>query len=286
MEQLRSIAEVRAWRARQAHAGHRVALVPTMGALHQGHLSLIREAQARCEAVIASVFVNPTQFNSARDLDAYPRDERGDLKALEGVGCDAVFLPSVEELYPQGAQTRVNVGSLADHLCGATRPGHFEGVCTVVSLLFHIVGCDVAIFGEKDAQQLAIIKQMTRDLRFPVEVVGAPTAREEDGLAMSSRNLRLSAQERCLAPSLYAGLSEASAAWARGERNPDQLKALARARFASKARVDYLELCDPLTLQPLNAHHGRSEALIAVAAFLGEVRLIDNLTLTPSSQEL
>jgi pantoate--beta-alanine ligase len=257
-----------------------------MGALHQGHLSLIKEGQARCEAVIASVFVNPTQFNNAGDLDAYPRDEQGDLQALESVGCDAVFLPRVEELYPQGAQTRVSVGSLADHLCGATRPGHFEGVCTVVSLLFHIVGCDVAVFGEKDAQQLAIIKQMTRDLRFPVEVVGAPTAREEDGLAMSSRNLRLSPQERRLAPSLYAGLSEARTAWARGERDPDQLKTLARARFASEARVDYLELCDPLTLQPLNAHHECSEALIAVAAFLGEVRLIDNLTLTPSSQEL
>jgi len=275
-----TIQELRAWRAQQRARGARVALVPTMGALHEGHLSLIKLAQRQADVVIASIFVNPTQFNQAADLLNYPRDLEGDLRALERAGCDAVFTPSVEELYPTGAQTRVSVGSLADHLCGAARPGHFEGVCTVVSMLFHITGCELAVFGEKDAQQLAIIKQMTRDLHLPVEVIGAPTAREPDGLAMSSRNRRLCPEQRALAPQIFRGLSAAQEAWASGERDPQRLIGLAREALGEAFRVDYLTLCHSQSLEPLSAGHQEAEALLAVAAFLGEVRLIDNISLS------
>jgi len=274
---LRSPAELKAWRVKHRHK--RVGFVPTMGALHQGHLSLVRLAQAHADVTLASVFVNPAQFNRAEDLEAYPVDVEGDIAQLSAVGCDAVFIPSAHDIYPQGAQTQVSVGSLAEHLCGATRPGHFEGVCTVVSLLFNLTQCDVAVFGEKDYQQLAIIRQMVRDLHFPVEVIGAPTARASDGLALSSRNLRLSDEDRALAPALYRGLLKAQAGWSDGVRDPAELKALTLNELPASFRVDYLELCHPARLSPLSAGHQAREALLAVAVFLGEVRLIDNLTL-------
>ncbi len=277
---LRTVEEVRAWRAERV--GERVAFAPTMGALHAGHLSLIAAAKARAPRVLASVFVNPTQFNDPKDFERYPVDIEGDLAALEGAGCDACFVPSVEVMYPPGSQTRVRVGPLADHLCGAARPGHFEGVCTVVASLFHITGCEVAVLGEKDFQQLAIIRQMVRDLRFPVEVVGVPTAREADGLAMSSRNLRLSPEHRAVASGVYAGLSAARAAWEVGARDVGALKVAALARFPREGRVDYLEVCDVVTLAPFEGvvgAGGGERALLAAAVFLGEVRLIDHVVL-------
>lgn len=276
---LKTVAEVRAWRGERA--GEPVAFVPTMGALHAGHLSLVGVARARAPRVLASVFVNPTQFNDPKDFERYPVDIEGDLAALERAGCDACFVPSVEVMYPPGAQARVRVGSLANHLCGAARPGHFEGVCTVVASLFNITRCEVAVFGEKDFQQLAIIRQMVRDLSFPVEVVGVPTAREADGLAMSSRNLRLSPEHRAVASGVYAGLSAARAAWAAGVREVGALRAVALARFPVEGRVDYLEVCDVVTLAPFEGvvGAGGERALMAVAVFLGEVRLIDNVVL-------
>ena len=276
---LRTIEEVRAWRA--ARPGERVAFVPTMGALHEGHISLIHRARALAPRALASVFVNPTQFNDPKDFERYPIDVEGDLAALERAGCEACFLPSVEVMYPAGGQTRVRVGALADHLCGAARPGHFEGVCTVVSSLFHITQCEVAVFGEKDFQQLAIIRQMARDLHFPVEVVGAPTAREGDGLAMSSRNRRLRPEHRAQAAGVYAGLSAARAAWGEGVRAVGALKGAALARFPLEGRVDYLEVCDALTLSPLveGGERGAGAVVMAAAVFLGEVRLIDNVVL-------
>ena len=257
-----------------------IALVPTMGYLHEGHLSLIRQARTLAQHVVVSLFVNPTQFNDPQDFEHYPRDEEGDLKAAFSAGADAVFLPTPEVIYPQGSQTRVRVGLLAKFLCGATRPGHFEGVCTVVMALFQLTQCQVAIFGEKDYQQLSIIRQMTRDLHLPIEIIGAPTLREDDGLAMSSRNARLTLSERQSASSIYQGLLAAQAVWAEGTREVDILRAIIRKHLPPKARIDYLEVCHPHTLEPLQGHlNVYDSAVVAIACFLGKVRLIDNIVL-------
>jgi len=249
-----------------------------MGYLHEGHLSLIREARNLAQHVVVSIFVNPTQFNDPADFDRYPCDEAGDLKAAFSAGADAVFLPTPDIIYPQGAQTRVRVGSLAESLCGATRPGHFEGVCTVVMALFQLTQCQVAVFGEKDYQQLTIIRQMARDLHLPIEVISAPTVREYDGLAMSSRNARLTTKERYQAPCIYQGLKAASTAWAHGIREVDHLCDVVIQLLPVETRIDYLEFCDPRTLEPLRGNlNDYPSVLLAIACFLGDVRLIDNI---------
>jgi pantoate--beta-alanine ligase len=276
MEILRTVEHVRQWRSTSSAP---LALVPTMGSLHLGHLSLIDLALKSAPSVMMSLFVNPTQFNHSSDYDLYPRDVERDLDLARDAGCHACFLPSIEEVYPTGAQTQVTMGPLADHLCGAKRPGHFDGVCTVVSALFNITQCGLAVFGEKDFQQLAIIRRLVIDLHFPVKIIGAPTVRERDGLAMSSRNIRLNSSQRAQASLLYSGLETVHRSWMRGERGSDQLKQIFIDSLPKEITVDYVELCAPSSL---TIFKGRCEesTLIAVACFLGEVRLIDHLNLS------
>ena len=259
--------------------GRRVGFVPTMGALHEGHLALVREAKRRAPFVACSIFVNPTQFGPNEDFARYPRDLEGDVGKLAGAGADLVFAPEPEAMYPKGEQTRVRVMGLTDHLCGPHRPGHFEGVTTVVTKLFAIVGPSVAVFGKKDYQQLAVIRRMTTDLFLPVEVVGYPIVREADGLAMSSRNAYLSADERARALSLSQGLREASNAFAAGERNAGRLRRLAHAPVERAATsIDYVTVADPDALVPLSDEADVGErALVAVACRVGKTRLIDNI---------
>ncbi len=275
MELLRSVAEIRAFRAR--HAGRRLGLVPTMGALHEGHLSLMRDCAQRAEVTVASIFVNPTQFGPNEDLDAYPRDEEGDLAKAESAGCDAVFLPSVEVMYPAGAATTVSVAALTAPLCGASRPGHFDGVTTVVLKLLNLSGCDLAVFGEKDYQQLAVIRRMVRDLDVPVEVIGHPIVRESDGLALSSRNVYLDTDERRRALGLSRGLARAAEGWEAGERDPRILEAAMVEGL--EARVDYAEARDAEDLSALDGP-ARGPVVLAIAAFVGRTRLIDNRLLS------
>jgi len=257
-----------------------------MGYLHEGHLSLMRIAAQRCDSVVASIFVNPTQFGPDEDLDRYPRDEEGDLAKCRGVGVSAVFLPPVEEMYPPGAQTFVTVERVSRGLCGASRPIHFRGVATVVSLLFNIVEPDLAVFGDKDYQQLRVIQQMVSDLRFPIEIVGGPIARESDGLAMSSRNAYLTPDQRVQAPALNRALRWAAAEVAAGRADSDALRAGIRARIERQplARVDYVEVVDAATVEPAE---GRLEApaRAAVAVHFGATRLIDNVALVPPGAE-
>jgi len=269
--------------------GLRIGLVPTMGALHRGHLSLVETARARTDRVYVSIFVNPTQFNDPADLNGYPRTLESDLAACRKAGVDVVFTPTADEMYPPGCQTTVAVDELAGPLCGATRPGHFRGVTTVVSKLLSAAKPHVAVFGEKDFQQLAVIRRMARDLLMDVEIVGAPTVREPDGLAMSSRNENLDAEARAQATVVPRAIDAVQAAFRSGERNAAQLVALAEAEIAKSARaeVDYLELRDPETLRPAPPEL-EGETLLAVAVFMrppgvaaGGVRLIDNCLLDP-----
>jgi pantoate--beta-alanine ligase len=257
----------------------RVGFVPTMGALHAGHLALVREARRQAAFVVASIFVNPTQFGPSEDLSRYPRDLDGDLAKLVSVGVDAVFAPEPGELYPIGEETRVRVGRLAEPLCGRSRPGHFEGVATVVAKLFGVVGRSTAFFGKKDYQQLLVVRRMARDLFLPVDIVAVRTVREPDGLAMSSRNAYLSADERTRARALALGLDGAARAFAGGERRPRELERLAREPVDRAATsVDYVEVRDPDTLAPLDSEMG-SRAVVAVACRIGATRLIDNVVL-------
>ena len=276
IEVLTTTEAVRAWTRAHHDAGRTVGFVPTMGYLHEGHTSLMVEARRHSDVVLASIFVNPTQFGPGEDLDTYPRDSEGDLKKSAAAGCAAVFMPSVEEMYPAGASTTVDSPALGESLCGASRPGHFAGVCTVVLKLFNITGCDVAVFGQKDFQQLAIIRQMVRDLNVPVKIIGAPIVRESDGLAMSSRNVRLSPEARQEALALSHALCLAEQAWKRGERNTDTLRAILTHRInaARGAEVDYIELCDPVSLRPVSG--SVQTCLLALAVRFGPVRLIDN----------
>jgi pantoate--beta-alanine ligase len=262
--------------------GRRIAVVPTMGALHEGHLSLVRTARARADIVILTIFVNPTQFGPNEDLAKYPRDEAGDIAKARACGIDLAFCPDVAAMYPQGAQTFVEVRELQQPLCGASRPGHFAGVATVVSKLFHITQPHLAVFGEKDYQQLAIIRRMVRDLDFAIEIVGVPIMREADGLALSSRNAYLSAEQRAAALSLSKGLAAAEAAFKAGERDAKQLVAAARAPIESESimRIDYLELRDAVDLTAIETV--ARPAVLAVAAFAGTTRLIDNRVLAPT----
>lgn len=278
MQILESIAAVRAFVAEARRANERVALVPTMGALHAGHLALMTAAGAHAERVITSIFVNPTQFAPGEDLDKYPRDREGDLAKARSAGCAAVFLPTVETMYPAGAQTQVSVPELATGLCGATRPTHFTGVATIVLKLLNIVGPDVAIFGEKDYQQLAVIRRMVRDLDVPVAIVGHPIVREPDGLAMSSRNVYLSASDRQDALSLHQALDAVEAAWRSGERDPRVLEDGIRSSIRGGV-VDYIEVRDAEDLNTLSGR-ARRDAVVALAVRYGATRLIDNRRLT------
>jgi pantoate--beta-alanine ligase len=256
-------------------AGRRIAFVPTMGYLHEGHLSLLREGRRRGELLVMSIFVNPTQFGPKEDLSRYPRDEAGDLAKAEACGVDLAFLPTVEAMYPPGAQTFVEVRELGVPLCGRSRPGHFVGVATVVAKLFNLVRPHVALFGQKDYQQLAIIRRMVRDLHFPIEIVGMPIVREPDGLALSSRNAYLSPDERRRALGLSRGLAAARALVERGERQAAAIVAAARGPVEEAAtRVDYVELVDAETLAGLDRLD--RPAVLAIAAFVGATRLIDN----------
>jgi pantoate--beta-alanine ligase len=260
--------------------GRRLGFVPTMGALHEGHLSLVRAAKAQCDVVAASIFVNPAQFGPSEDLGNYPRSWERDCQLLREEKVEWLFSPSAQEMYPQDPVTWVTIEGLSDKLCGRSRPGHFRGVATVVAKLFHIVEPDLAFFGQKDAAQLAIIRLMMRDLNFPVEIAACPTVREADGLALSSRNAYLDARQRKSAPVLYRSLLEVEEWFRRGERNAAELILAGKQVFSREpsVRLDYLEIVDPDTLDPVLAVEGRA-ALVAVAAFVGTTRLIDNIIL-------
>jgi pantoate--beta-alanine ligase len=262
--------------------GRRLGLVPTMGALHEGHLSLVRSARASCDEVAVSIFVNPTQFGPNEDLAKYPRSFERDRDLLEQEGVDLLFAPSVEEMYPVGAATWVTVEGLSSKLDGRSRPTHFRGVTTVVAKLFHIVEPDVAFFGQKDAAQVAIIRRMVRDLNLPVEIVACPIVREADGLAMSSRNAYLDAQQRKQAVVLHRSLMRVKQLVDTGEQRAARLVAAGLEEFAAESRVrlDYFEIVDPETLDPIS--DVSDGGLVAVAAFVGPTRLIDNLALSAS----
>ena len=260
-----------------------IGFVPTMGALHAGHASLIDRARNDCSRVIVSVFVNPLQFDRDDDLRKYPRTLDADRQLCASHGVDLVFAPAVQEMYPAPLACRIDVGALADHLCGKFRPGHFQGVATVVMKLFQIVQADRSYFGEKDAQQLAIVRRLVRDLNVPTEVVGVPTVREADGLAVSSRNRLLSPDERELAPALYVALSEACRQIAAGVRDPASVRnaAIAHIPDHQKVRVEYLEIVGPDDMQPVDSILGT--VCVAGALWVGSTRLIDNIRCTPSS---
>jgi pantoate--beta-alanine ligase len=259
----------------------RAGLVPTMGALHEGHLSLVRAARAQCDSVVVSIFVNPLQFGPNEDLAKYPRTFERDCELLEREKVDILFAPSVDDMYPKNAVTCVTVEGMSEKLCGRSRPGHFRGVTTVVAKLFHIVEPELAFFGQKDAAQCAIIRRMVRDLNFPVEIIVGPIVREPDGLAMSSRNAYLSPQERESALVLYRALSEVQMRFDQDERNAARLAEAGELALSQEpaARQDYLEIVDPATLEPV--WEIRSETLVALAAFVGGTRLIDNIVLEP-----
>ena len=263
--------------------GGPVGFVPTMGALHAGHERLIQQARNECARVIVSIFVNPLQFDRKDDLDRYPRTLESDAEACERIGVDALFLPAVDEMYRSTPACTVDPGELATHLCGAFRPGHFRGVATVVLKLLHIVPADRAYFGEKDAQQLAIVRRMVADFDVPVTIVGVPTVREADGLALSSRNVRLNARERALAPRLYQALRLADDLIAHGEPSAAVVKSGAAAVIGNDdlLRLEYLDVVDPLNLQPVETITG--PVLVAGALWVGGTRLIDNCRSVPAS---
>lgn len=261
-------------------AGLRLGLVPTMGALHEGHLSLVRAAKSTCAAVAASIFVNPTQFGPNEDLAKYPRSFERDCELFVREGVDLLFAPAVEEMYPPGASTWVTVEDLSTKLDGRSRPGHFRGVTTVVAKLFHIVEPDAAFFGQKDAAQVAVIRRMVRDLNLPVEIVVCPIVREPDGLAMSSRNAYLNPQERKQALVLHRSLLAVEELAKAGEKDTMKLIAMGKQEFATEPeiRLDYFAIVDPDTLDPIeDVSRG---ALVAVAAYVGATRLIDNVLLS------
>jgi pantoate--beta-alanine ligase len=259
-------------------AGHTLAFVPTMGFLHEGHATLMREGRKRADRLVVSIFVNPTQFGPNEDLDKYPRDWERDHAICEAENVDAIFYPAAAEMYPPGAQTWVTVEEVSKDHCGTSRPGHFRGVATVVTKLFLAVKPHVALFGEKDYQQLAVIRQMVRDLNFDLEIVGVPTVREADGLAMSSRNKYLSSEERANALAIAKSMQEAQAALAAGERNAQTLIQKIESRLQTAGfQVDYIHLVDATTLQRIDVVEER--AVLLIAAKIGATRLIDNATL-------
>jgi pantoate--beta-alanine ligase len=280
MDVLETIEQMRSACQAAKLGGKRLGFVPTMGALHEGHLSLVRTAKTQCDMVAASIFVNPTQFGPTEDFSKYPRSFERDRGLLENEGVELLFVPSVEEMYPEGSVTFVSVEGLSERLCGKSRPGHFRGVTTIVSKLFHITQPDLAFFGQKDAAQVAIIRRMVRDFNLGVEIVVCPIVREADGLAMSSRNAYLNPQERKSALVLSRSLAQVKKLFEQGERRTSKLGAAGRQIFAEEpsVRLDYFEIVNPETLEALE--HVTDSALVAVAAFVGDTRLIDNIVLT------
>lgn len=265
----------KAWR----QEGKKVGLVPTMGYLHQGHLSLAAAARMDCDIVVMSIFVNPTQFGPNEDYEAYPRDLSHDQVLAEGAGVDYLFAPQPGDMYPNGYSTFVNVEGVTDYLCGAKRPGHFRGVATVVSKLFHIVQPEKAYFGQKDGQQVAVLRRMVADLNMPVEIIARPIVREADGVALSSRNVYLNAEQRQQAVVLSQGLAKARELFVRGERDGEKLKqaVVNMIQTASLSKIDYVQLVDGDTMAPIDRITGK--AMLAVAVYFGETRLIDNVLL-------
>ncbi|GFM63354.1 pantoate--beta-alanine ligase [Pseudomonas capsici] len=280
MNTVKTVLDLRAAVARARSEGKRIALTPTMGNLHSGHAALVTRASQRADFVVATIFVNPLQFGPNEDLASYPRTLDADKEKLLEAGCNLLFTPSVEEMYPHGMadQTLVSVPHLSEGLCGASRPGHFDGVATVVSKLFNMVQPDLAVFGEKDFQQLAVIRALVRDLNMPIQIIGEPTVRAADGLALSSRNGYLSTEERAKAPALYRVLSTV----ADGIRCNEAINSLIdigkRTLEAEGFRIDYLEVREATSLRPATGQD--RDLVILVAAFLGKTRLIDNLHLT------
>jgi pantoate--beta-alanine ligase len=281
VEIVRTIREVRERVASRRRAGDLIGLVPTMGALHEGHGALLDRARRECGCVAASIFVNPIQFNQREDYDRYPRTLETDVAFAEARGVDIVFAPGVEEMYPRPLRAFVDVEGLTEHLCGAFRPGHFRGVATVVMKLLQIVQPDRVYFGEKDAQQLAVIRRMVRDLDVPVEIVGVPIVREPSGLALSSRNQHLSGEERTIAAALYRSLQLADSLVEAGARDAEDVKRQALEGLACepRIRVEYFEIVDPEEMQPVRTIAG--PVRIAAAVWVGSTRLIDNVPASP-----
>lgn len=269
------------WSRARKNEGKTISFVPTMGYLHQGHISLLEKGRPLCDELVLSIFVNPSQFGPNEDLDAYPIDIENDLRLATAAGVTAVFLPQKEDIYPPHFQTRISLDSLPHHLCGMSRPVHFGGVATVVTKLFHIVMPDVAIFGKKDFQQLQIIRQMVRDLDFDIEIMGGEIVREKDGLAMSSRNAYLTSDLRESALSLSRSLHMARLAIAKGEKNPIVIEREINAFIQSfpQTRIEYISFCDPATLEPVRMID--KQILLALAVQVGKTRLIDNLLIDP-----
>lgn len=279
IEIVRTVADLRARVAAWRALDETVAMVPTMGAIHEGHMSLVRKAKTLADRVVASIFVNPLQFGPSEDFEAYPRGEERDAELLAEAGAELLYAPNAREMYPDGFATTVHVSGLTEGLCGASRPDHFDGVATVVAKLLLQCGPDIAIFGEKDYQQLLIIKRLVQDLNIPVEIVGGAIVRESDGLALSSRNAYLSDAERAIAPLLRAAIHQAAQQIAGGGNAKAALESARASLEAAGFRVDYLEALDPQTLAPLPRSF--SSARVLVAAFLGETRLIDNVPVPP-----
>jgi len=281
MKVVKSILELREALGAYRKASKKLALVPTMGALHEGHLSLFRLARREADVVAASVFVNPTQFNSKEDLEKYPRTLEADLKALDGVETDLVFAPEQSEIFPTNIEqsTRVLAGEASLGLCGAARPGHFNGVVQIVAILFNLFRPDIAVFGEKDYQQLKVLESLNHDLHFGIRILRAPLVREKDGLALSSRNSRLSAEDRKYALKISESLFKASKLFKSGEKRVEKLKELINSNLSESGHliIDYVEIVDTETLEPLASIN--SSAQLCVAVFCGSVRLIDNIRL-------
>ena len=277
MEIIKTIKEMKEFASQTRRAGKIIAFVPTMGYFHDGHLSLMREGRRRGDLLIVSLFVNPTQFSPNEDFKNYPRDFERDRKMAEEVGVDILFVPEADEMYPHDHQTIVRVEKVTQNLCGRSRPTHFQGVTTVVLMLFEIVMPHVAIFGEKDYQQLVTIQQMVKNLHMSVEVMGMPTIRESDGLALSSRNTYLLPEERKAALSLYRSLQKAKELLQKGERKADRILQEVKGILQSGplVRIDYVQICDAHTLKYVDQIEG--DVVIALAAYLGKIRLIDNL---------
>lgn len=276
-----TIQEMRTYVQEEREKGHTIGLVPTMGYLHEGHLSLVARAKEMCDRVVMSVFVNPLQFSPGEDYERYPRDQQHDEAMAQKAGVDALFLPAVEEMYPRPSLTFVEVEKLTETLCGLSRPGHFRGVATVVTKLFHIVQPDRAFFGQKDIQQVRVIEQMVEDLNFPLQIVTCPIVREADGLAKSSRNVYLTPDQRQQATSLYASLQLAERAFAGGERESTSLIQLVRERIVQEpdAQIDYIRIVSKKNLEDLQ--YIDQPAILALAVRFGNTRLIDNTILQP-----
>lgn len=291
MDVIQHVRDMQRWSEDRRRAGQTVAFVPTMGFLHEGHLSLVREAKTRGDVVVVSIFVNPMQFNQSSDFDRYPRDEARDERILRDLGVDVLFMPPPAEVYPDGYQTSVEVEDVTKPLCGAFRPGHFRGVATVVAKLFNMVKPDCALFGEKDFQQCVVIRRMVRDLNFGIDIVTIPTVREPDGLAMSSRNARLSAAERAASLRISRALEAARTCVADGRTDANAILRTVHAVLDGKGkeaepdkraidvevRAEYVCLCDPETLEEVR--RVSAPTLLAIAAWVGDVRLIDNCVL-------